>query len=143
VGPLGVSYGAVGNDWWTMLPLRPWAIERSEHESLIDIGKPEMDSLVSPGQGQPCSTAVSNLHSLLNLLMGIRCLKDARALQGIIAHANHAVYPEARTLFCEVIVCMSRRRALGATIRINLESASAKTLICVSIYGRTHQTLDN
>lgn len=49
-------------------------------------------------------------------------------LQGTIAHANHDVHPEARTLFCEVIVCMLRKRVLGATIRINLKSASAKTL---------------
>lgn len=41
------------------------------------------------------------------------------ALQGINAHANHDVYPEARTLFCEVIACMSRRRARGPTFRIN------------------------
>ncbi|KAG1890866.1 hypothetical protein F4604DRAFT_1672856 [Suillus subluteus] len=37
-------------------------------------------------------------------------LEDAWSLQGNIAHANHDVYPEAQTLFCEVIVCMSRKR---------------------------------
>lgn len=59
----------------------------------------------------------------------------ANALQGIDAHANHDVYPEARTLFSRSNSVHVTQKSPRANVPNQPQkNTSAKTLICMSIW---------